>query len=153
MRELPADGQLVLALDGIEVLSGSFADEAIGKTLQLLTSGLYDERTLTALAPYAALAEDLSDKLAQRKLALLCYLENTAQWSVLGQLAAPLEETLFLLNDRGTATAKQLADALGISPNVCHNRIRRLVGLRLIREERIDVSAPNTQYRFHAIIG
>ncbi len=53
--------------------------------------------------------------------------------------------------DRKTATTKELAEILGIAPNVCHNRIRRLVQLRLVREERMETSAPNTQYRFHSI--
>jgi DNA-binding Lrp family transcriptional regulator len=54
--------------------------------------------------------------------------------------------------DRKSATTKELAEALEIAPNVCHNRIRHLVQLHLVREERMGVSAPNTQYRFHSIV-
>jgi hypothetical protein len=152
LESLPRDGQLVISLRGVHVLSGSFADEAIGKTVQLLTSGIYEDRTLIATAPAAAVTEDLSDKLGQRRLALLCRIEEEGSWRLLGQIAAPLVETLFLLIELGSATAREMAERLEIPSNVCHNRIRRLVSLRLMREERIDVSAPNTQYRFHSIV-
>lgn len=153
LENLAPDGQLVLSLRDIDVLSGSFADEAIGKTCQLLTSGVYGERTVIVASPSVGLTEDLSDKLAQRKLAVLCRVDDADPvWRLLGRLAAPLEETLFLLIERGTATTRELAEALRIGANVCHNRMRRLVQLRLIREERIDVSAPHTQYRFHSIV-
>ena len=154
LDDLPPDGQLVLSLRDLDVLSGSFADEAIGKICQLLSSGLHGDRTLVVASPSADLVEDLSDKLAQRKLALLCRVGGTkGTWRVLGALARPLVDTLELLNERGSATTKELADTLAIPPNACHNRVRRLVRLRLVREEKIDVAAPNTQYRFHAIIG
>ncbi len=150
---LPPDGQLVLSLRGIDVLSGSFADEAIGKICQLLSSGVHGDRTLVVASPSADLVEDLSDKLAQRKLALLCRVSGTkGSWRVLGRLARPLVDTLELLNERKSATTKELAEALGIPPNACHNRVRHLARLRLVREEKIDTAASNTQYRFHAIL-
>ncbi len=154
LEQLPDGGQLTLSLRGVDVLSGSFADEAIGKTCQLLTSGAYGDRTMIIASPSADLTEDLSDKLAQRKLAVLCRVGTAAKpsWRVLGQLAQPLVETLELLMDRKSATTKELAETLGIAPNVCHNRIRHLVQLHLVREERMGASAPNTQYRFHSIV-
>ncbi|MGD9676645.1 MAG: winged helix-turn-helix transcriptional regulator [Candidatus Bipolaricaulia bacterium] len=152
LERLPDDGQLTLSLHGVDVVSGSFADEAIGKTCQLLTSGAYGNRTLIVTSPSADLTEDLSDKLAQRKLAVLCHVEDAAPpWRVLGQLADPLVETLHLLMERKSATTKELAESLGIAANACHNRVRHLVALHLIREERVGISAPNTQYRFHSI--
>ncbi len=150
---LPPDGQLVLSLSHLDVLSGSFADEAIGKVCQVLSSGVHGDRTVVVDSPSADLVEDLDDKLAQRKLAMLCRVGGPkGEWHVLGRLARPLVETLELLNERESATTKELADLLDIPANVCHNRIRRLVHLRLVREERIDATAPKAQYRFHAIV-
>jgi hypothetical protein len=150
---LPPDGQLVLSLTGLDVLSGSFADEAIGKLCQLLSSGPHGDPSVVLSSPSADLVEDLNDKLAQRKLAMLCRVGGAGStWLVLGRLARPLVDTLELLNDRKSATTKELADLLGIPANACHNRVRRLVRLRLVREEKIDAAAPNTQYRFHAIL-
>lgn len=151
---LPPDGQLVLSLDGVDVLSGSFADEAIGKVCQILSSGAHGNRTVVVHSPSADLVEDLDDKLAQRKLAVLCRVGGPrGAWRVLGRLARPLVETLELLNERKSATTKELADLLDIPANACHNRVRRLVQLQLVREERTDAAAPKAQYRFHAILG
>ena len=36
LEKLPEGGVLILDLEGVEVLSGSFADEAIGKVLERL---------------------------------------------------------------------------------------------------------------------
>jgi hypothetical protein len=153
LESLPPDGQLVLSLAGLDVLSGSFADEAIGKVCQLLSSGLHGDRTVVVSSPSADLIEDLDDKLAQRKLALLCRVGGAnGAWRILGRLARPLVDTLELLNERRTATTKELADLLGIPANACHNRVRRLVRLRLVREEKVDAAASNTQYRFHTIV-
>jgi len=151
---LPDGGQLALSLEGLDVLSGSFADEAIGKVCQLLSSGVHGDRTVVIHSPSADLVEDLDDKLAQRKLAMLCRVGGKdGDWRVLGRLARPLVETLELLHERGSATTKELAEELGIPANACHNRIRRLVLLHLVREEKIAAVAPNAQYRFHAIPG
>jgi len=57
-----------------------------------------------------------------------------------------------LILDRGSTTAKELADELAIPPNACHQRLRRLVDLRLVLQERIGDAAPKTQYRFSAIL-
>jgi hypothetical protein len=154
LDDLPPGGQLVLSLVDVDVLSGSFADEAIGKACQILSSGVHGGRTVVIHSPSAGLVEDLDDKLAQRKLAMLCRVGGrNGAWRVLGRLARPLVDTLELLNARGSATTKELADLLGIPANACHNRVRRLVRLQLVREEKIDATAPKTQYRFHAILG
>ncbi|MEW5826463.1 MAG: winged helix-turn-helix transcriptional regulator [Candidatus Bipolaricaulota bacterium] len=150
LDELPPGGQLALDLRGVDVLSGSFADEAIGRLSGLVASGAYGDRTLVVRSPTLDLVEDLADKLAQRKLALFCRVDD--RWVVLGRLARPLRETLDLINERRRTTTKELADALAVPANVCHNRVRRLVTLGLVREERIDAAAPQTQYRFHAVV-
>jgi hypothetical protein len=150
LERLPTDGQLVVSLGGVDVLSGSFADELIGKACQLLASGIYEQRTMIVSTPSLDLTEDLSGKLTQRRLAMLCTVDGRRH--VLGTLAEPLLETLELLVERTHATARELADALEIPSNACHNRLRRLVDLHLIRQERIGVSSPKTQYRFHSIL-
>jgi len=140
----------VISLAKLEVLSGSFADESIGKAYQLLLSGLHEDRTMLVETPSIELTEGLDDKLTQRGLAMLC--SHGAGWLVLGQLAAPHRETLSLIINRETTTARELADALGILPNASHQRLRRLVDLRLILQERTGVLSPGTQYRFHSIL-
>ncbi len=150
LEATPPDGQILVSLDEIEVLSGSFADELIAKSYQLLVSGLYADRTMVIGASAPEVTEGLDDKLSQRGLAMLCV--HDGGWSILGQLADPHRETLALVIDRRAATAKELADALGIPANACHQRLRRLVDLRLVFQERIGDAAPRTQYRFRSIL-
>jgi len=150
LDSLPQDGQLLVSLDGLEVLSGSFADESIGKSYQALVSGLHEERTMIVETPSLELTEGLGDKLTQRRLAMLCL--HDGQWLVLGQLAEPHQETLQLIVDRNSTTAKELADTLAIPANACHQRLKRLVELRLILQERTGGTAPKTQYLFHSIL-
>jgi hypothetical protein len=150
LDRLPSDGQLLVSLDGLEVLSGSFADEAIGKAYQALVSGLHEGRTMIVQTPSLELTEGLADKLTQRRLAMLCLEKD--RWHVLGQLAEPHRKTLDLIINRGSTTAKELAEALAIPPNACHQRLKRLVELRLVLQERTGGTAPKTQYLFHSIL-
>jgi hypothetical protein len=46
LDSLPPDGQLMISLQGIDVLSGSFADEVIGKTYQALVEGNHKDRSM-----------------------------------------------------------------------------------------------------------
>jgi len=150
LGDLPADGQLRISLDGLEVLSGSFADESIGKSYQALVSGLHEGRTMIVETPSLELTEGLADKLTQRRLAMLCL--HGGRRIILGQLAEPHQETLRLIVDRGSTTAKALADTLAIPANACHQRLKRLVELRLVLQERTGGTAPKTQYLFHSIL-
>jgi len=153
LQTLPEDGQLIVDLDGVEVLAGSFADELISKSLGLLVSGVYGDRTLIVSSPSEELTEGLSDKLTQRNLATLCLQKPTGRkWRIVGQLADPHVETLQLIIDRKEATAKELDETLGIPPNACHQRLKRLVELRLILQDRVGASAPKTLYQFRPIL-
>ena len=153
LESLPDDGQLVIDLDGIEVLAGSFADEVIAKSLGLLISGVYGNRTMIVSSPSEELTEGLSDKLTQRNLAMVCVKTPKGRaWRIVGQLAEPHIETLKLITDRKKTTAKELAEALGIPPNACHQRLKRLVELRLILQDRVGASAPKTLYQFRSIL-
>lgn len=153
LERLPEDGQLVIDLDGVEVLAGSFADELIGKSLSLLVSNVYASRTMIVSSPSEELTEGLSDKLIQRNLAMLCLDgPSSARWRTIGHLADPHVETLGLVIAHGTTTAKALAETLGIPPNACHQRLKRLVELRLVFQDRVGVRAPKTLYQFRSIL-
>ena len=68
LASLPSDGQLVVELDGLDILSGTFAGEAIVKPYLDIVSGEYEERTMIADAPSHELTEDLSRVLAARRM-------------------------------------------------------------------------------------
>lgn len=154
LEAMPDDGQLVVDLDGVEVLASSFADEVIAKSLGLLLSGVYGNQTMIVSSPSEELTEGLADKLIQRNLAMLCLNGDVKRkdWRIVGQLAAPHVETLQLIFQQGETTAKALADTLAIPPNACHQRLKRLAELRLVLQERVGVSAPKTLYQFRSIL-
>lgn len=147
---LPEPGRLVVSLAGVEVLSGSFADEAIALPYARLTTGEYGDRYLIVKAPGEELVEDLSHKLERRHLAMLCMIGD--DWTVLGLLPPVMRETLSLVIDHGQTTAREIAEALHIHQNTCVNRVARLAALRLIRREKVGFVGPYPSYRLHSIL-
>ncbi len=131
LSALPAEGILAVDLAGIEVLSGSFADEALVDPLARLVGGELPGRYLLVRAPREDLLEDLEAKLAQRKLALLAVVDGRA-WRALGRLPPYLDESLRWIVAHGEATSGDLAGALGVSPRAAATRIAHLAALRLV---------------------
>lgn len=150
LTALGEPGRLLVALDGVEVLSGSFADEAIALPCGRLAAGEYGNRFLVVRAPDLELVDDLSHKLEQHHLAMLCLIDNG--WEVLGLLPPPIRETLALVIERHDVTAKELAQALGIKHNACLHRVGRLSALRLVGRQSVGVAGPHPAYRFFSIL-
>lgn len=150
VHELPQPGRLVILLDDVEVLSGSFADEAIAIPYSRLAAGEYGDRYLVLRAPTPEITDDLSHKLERRRLAALCLTDD--KWSVLGLLPTMMQETLALVIERGETTARELAEALNIRHNACLHRVSRLAQLRLIRREAIGLVGPHQSYRLFSIL-
>lgn len=150
LLSLPEPGRLVVSLDGVEVLSGSFADELIALPYARLTTGEFGDRYIILRAPALMLAEDLSHKLERRRLAMFCLAETG--WNVLGLLPPPMQETLDLVIEREETTAGDLAEALQIRHNTCLHRVSRLAELRLIRRQEVGLGGPYPTYRFFSII-
>ncbi|HEU67627.1 MAG TPA: hypothetical protein ENN53_00100 [Candidatus Acetothermia bacterium] len=131
LASLPAEGILAADLAGVEVLSGSFADEALVEPVARLVAGELPERYLLVRAPRDDLLEDLGAKVAQRKLALLAVVDGK-EWRALGRLPPYLEESLRWIVAHGEATSRDLAGALGVSPRAAATRIAQLGELRLV---------------------
>ena len=151
LRSLPDTGQARISLEGIDVLSTSFADELIGRTLHPLTIGEFGDRTMILETPALDLADGIDVKLAQRQLAMLCLTKDS--WHLIGAYTPAMTETLGLIIDKGTTTAKELAGELGLQMNACVNRVARLAKLHLIRREQIGISGPQAIYSLHSILG
>lgn len=143
-------GRLTVDLSGVDVLSGSFADEAVAIPCSRLVAGECGDRYLLVRAPHADLVDDLAHKLERRRLAMLCRIDDG--WTVLGALPPPMHETLRLVAERRETTAKELADALDIRHNACLHRVGRLADLRLLRREVVGVIGPHPTYRLSSIL-
>lgn len=150
LRSLPDGGQARLSLEGLDVLSTSFADELIGRTLQQLTVGEFGDRTMILETPTLDLADGIDAKLAQRQLAMLCLTNDS--WHLVGAHTSAMTETLALIIDKGVTTAKELAGVLDLQMNACVNRVARLAKLHLIRREQIGMSGPQAIYSLHSIL-
>jgi hypothetical protein len=151
LASLPDDGQLVVVLDGVDVLSGSFADEVLARTVQEIVGGLYPGRTLVVWAPSRELVDDLEHKLERRRLAMLGRIRS--EWILLGAENPALAETLHLIIARRQTTTKELAEALGLPMNTCANRVARLADLRLVRRDPIGKKGRQSVYAIHSIVG
>ena len=150
LASLPSDGQLVVELDGLDILSGTFAGEAIVKPYLDIVSGEYEERTMIAEAPSHELIEDLSRVLAAENAAMIVRFDGA--WEVLGSIGEPLRETLRLIIERQTTTVRALSDTLGISPHATHDRVKRLIELRLARWVETGNVAPKTRRNVVSIL-
>jgi len=71
LAALPAGGMLVVDLAGLEVLSGSFSDEALVEAVAWLLEEGPPERYLWVSTPTPETAEDLGERLTRRRLAVL----------------------------------------------------------------------------------
>ncbi len=150
LSRLPVGGQLLVDLSGLEVLSGSFADEALAKVAEQLKDGELSDRYLLVKAEEEELLEDLSERLARRGLALFALVGE--EWRILGRLSGYLEETLDWVVQHGEATSSKLAQALSISVKNASTRLKELHRLRLI--ELVPESRPvgGIQYRARVVI-
>ena len=145
LAALPPGGRLVVDLSGMEVLSGSFADEALASLLSELRDGELPDRYLLIRADDEELLEDLSERLSRRGLALLALVRDG--YRVLGKLPPYLAEALEQVIEQGRLTSLELARLLGISVQNASVRLRELAKLRLIRMVQESRPVGGVQYR------
>lgn len=150
LRSLPDEGQVRICLDGLEVLSTSFADELVGKACQHVVDGEFGDRTMVLDTPSLELTEGIDVKLAQRRLAMICL--HDGRWRLVGFHTPALSETLERIVDKKRTTARELAEELGLQMSACVNRVARLADLRLIRRRKIGMKGPQDVYELHSIL-
>jgi len=151
LRLLPDGGQVRICLDGLEVLSTSFADELVGKACQHVVDGEFGDRTMILDTPSLELIEGIEVKLAQRRLAMICL--HDGRWQLVGFHTPALHETLEQVIEKKRTTARELAEELGLQMSACVNRVARLAGLRLIHRRKIGMKGPQDVYELHSILG
>jgi len=150
LRSLPEGGQVRIRLDGLEVLSTSFADELIGKAYQHVVGDEFGDRTMILDTPSLELAEGIDVKLAQRRLAMICL--HDGGWQLIGFRTPVLIETLTRIIEKKQTTARELAEELGLQMSACVNRVARLADLRLIRRRKVGMKGPQDIHELHSIL-
>jgi len=154
LQAVPEPGFLLVSLVGLDVLSGSFADEIIAIPYARICAGEYGDRSIVIASPNPEITDDLAHKLERRGLAMIVVADEPPlpeagpdhAWTVLGPLAPPMHETLERIIAVGRTSARQLADDLGIQHNTCLHRVNRLAALRLIYRQRIGAAGPHSMY-------
>jgi len=150
LAELSMDGQLVISLEGLDILSGTFADEAIVRPYSELLAQKGDHRTMIIDSPTEDLTEDLSRALSAFGLVMIAVVGG--KWCVLGVLPPQLLATLVVIMNRPVLSVKEIATELDIKPAACHRRIGRLADMRLVRLEETGKPAPKTRFTVHSIL-
>ncbi len=150
LLSVPGGGQLRIHLEGLDVLSTSFADEVIGKTMDRLTHGDFGDRSILLVSPSLELADGIDAKLRQRQLAMICIVETA--WHLIGAWTPAMTDTLSRIIEKGETTGKELAMELDLQMNACVNRVARLAKLHLIRREEVGRSGPQPVYVLHSIL-
>ena len=161
---VPEPGFLLVSLAGLDVLSGSFADETIAIPYARICAGEYGERSIVISSPKPEITDDLAHKLERRHLAMLGVSSPSPDtwplpgsdarqdaWTVLGPLPDPMRETLARIVTVGQTSARQLAEDLGIQHNTCLHRVNRLAALRLIDRRRVGAAGPHSMYELASL--
>ena len=174
LRELAPGGVLALDFDGVEMMDYSFADEAIGTIFSRMSGKEYPDRYMVLLvkddAVSHALLENVEVALSQREAAAIVvpvddlgelrrtladpHAEGDAQidWRVIGKLPDHLIETLDAVMKRGSATVRDVVEALSLeSVTACNNRIARLHQLRLVRRKAAIVPEGGRLYCYSGV--
>ncbi len=174
LRDLAPGGVLALDFEGVEMMDYSFADEAIGTIFSRMSGKEYPDRYMVLLVkddPVSqALLENVEVALAQREAAAIVVpvddlgelrrtladpnADGDAQidWRVIGKLPEHLVETLDAVMKRGSATVRDVVEALSLeSVTACNNRIARLHQLRLVRRKAAIVPEGGRLYCYSGV--
>jgi hypothetical protein len=148
LQAVPEGRALRLSFDGVRIMTPSFADATIVELLKGMRAGRYGDRHLI-------LAEQNDDTLVSlegtferrlyRSLKLAVVLCRDGECGLFGPVEQNLQETWRLVEERGTLTARELADRLGLEINTASMRLLKLHGLGLLAR-REEVSAAGRQH-------
>ncbi len=127
----------------VGIIDYSCADEVIAKLVSRLLGGEYGDRYIVLTGLNLNQEENIQVALERKKLAILKNLRFKVQHSketlhrdqgldIIGFLTPHLREAFNIVNQRGSLTAKELAETLNIELNTASTRLINLYKKRLI---------------------
>jgi len=152
LTETPSGETLVLDFTGTRVMDSSFAGGSLLKLLRELVAGAFGERYLFLTNATPSTEENIDMTILGHglKLALLSA-DSAGNRRILGRLEPNLKETLTLINQQGTLTARELADLnVGMAINTASNRLKKLYNLHLIHRME-EITETGRQHVYHAL--
>jgi hypothetical protein len=133
---LEEGGLLTLDFDGVGIIDYSCADEFLAKLLTRLIAGEYGEKYVCLSNLNASQEENIAVALEKKRLSTLLANPDST-WKCLGILKPYLRQTLDLVMDRDTVSARELCTLLSLALNTSSTRLINLHRQRLvIRHER-----------------
>jgi hypothetical protein len=145
LAEAPEDEVVVVSFEGIEVMTGSFTDEFLGKLVTARAAGL------TGKAPL--LLTDLNDETEYEVELCLGRRKMPAVWEQNGNLRLlggddTLKETFAAGIRLNAFRASQLADELGTTAQNVNNRLKRLLDAGSLVRARQDSPAGGREFLY-----
>jgi hypothetical protein len=137
---------LVVDMEGVETFDYSFANELFGRTLLGLTKEFPGTFFIVEnLTEYTR--ENLENALSCIGLMIIEKAGGTLR--LLGKVHPADEETFdAIIRAHGPVTASGLKEQLGVGLTAMNERLSKLLGLGLLRRERIASAAGREQYRY-----
>jgi hypothetical protein len=145
LAEAPEDEVVVVSFADIEVMTGSFTDEFLGKLVAARAAGLTGKSPLLLTDLNEETAEEVDLCLGRRKMPAVWVQDGTAH--LLGGDDA-LKETFAAGVRLNEFRASQLADDLGTTPQNMNNRLKRLVDAGALVRARHDPSAGGREFLY-----
>lgn len=140
---------LFLDFADIPVVDVSFFDESIIRLLKEILDGKFENRRVVLENLTDDAITNINAAINVQKLRLsLISIDKRGDWKLLGHIEKSLMLVFEMIMERGSITAPQLADHLDIALNAANNRLKRLLGQRLIRRD-YEVTDNGLLYTYH----
>ena len=170
LRRLAPGGVLALDFSGVEMMTYSYADEAIATIYSRMAAREYPDRFLVLASGDASewLLENLEVALERREVAALVLPEaeiaalvarngdrqtEALDWRVAGELQQHLVETLNVVMEKSRATVRDVCKSLSLdSVTACNNRMNKLHQLHLVRRTADVVPEGGKLWAYSAIV-
>ncbi len=149
MDSMSGGDVLVLDAKGVDVFDFSFANELFGKTVMSL-GGEYSGRFVVVENLTEYTKENLIK--AMESMGLVIVERQGRNLELLGKVNATDRSTFeAVVAAKGVVTSAGLKDKLGLNLNAMNERLAKLVGLGLVRREKVASSAGREQYEYRVM--
>jgi hypothetical protein len=146
------EGSLIVGLSGLEIISYSCADEALGKFLAGVKAGVYGHKmTLWLDGGSGDVLETIEAVLERRGLFVLHIAAD--QPRLVGHVPDYLADTLLAVLASPGARTGELADRIGLAPSALNNRLKLLWVSGVLERESNSVPHGGREFRYQIPIG
>jgi len=147
----PEGTVVVLDFCHVGIIDFSCADEIIAKLVARLNSQEYGDKFIILKELSHNQEENINVAMERKRLAILSFKEGGG-WRILGILNPYLTEALNYVMERGTITARELADITQAEISAASTKLINLHKLRLVLRESENLPERGRQFVYRALI-